>query len=68
MKVFFKNSWFSPRGTRYRKQRSYEIPDSWAESLPATAEILEDSEPGDIVEEELKEKKSRITRKVKAKL
>ena len=66
MKVYFKNTWLSPNATRYRKQNSYEIPDAWADKLPSTAEILEDDEPAEVVEQELREKKARKPRKRKA--
>ena len=55
MKVYFNNGWFSPRGTRYRKERSYTIPDEWKDKLPSSAEILEDDEPADAIEPELLE-------------
>ena len=69
MKVYFKNSWFSPNGTRYRKGRSYEIPDEWADQLNENStEILEDDEPGEAIELDLLEKKQQRRRKVKAKV
>ena len=69
MKVYFKNSWFSPNSTRYRKGRSYEIPDEWADQLnEKSTEILEDNEPGEAIELDLLEKKQQRRRKVKAKV
>lgn len=63
MKVYFKNAWFSPRGTRYRKGRSYLIPDEWETFLPATAEVLDEEEPAEAIEQELIQPTPRRARK-----
>ena len=55
MKVVFNNNWFSPNGTRYRKDRSYVVPDDWKDKLPKSAEIIEDDEPAEAIEPDLVE-------------
>jgi len=41
MRVRFKRQFFGKNGARHRKDRWYDVPDSWADSLPKDAEVDE---------------------------
>lgn len=42
MKVVFRNNFFGPNHTLYRKDTEYDVPAEWKKILPSTTEILEE--------------------------
>lgn len=55
MKVVFKNSFFGPDHTLYRKEREYDIPAEWKEILPKGTVILDEPKKSSVKQADKKE-------------
>lgn len=43
MKVKFRQNWFGPNGSRFRRDGVYDVPDEWKARLPKSVTVIEEA-------------------------